>query len=88
MRGGYFAYLMRGLFNSGKNMRLSQSLKAGRKGPLPFSNSMSLGHGPRRRHLHHKATGRNHNKAPDGELGGPQNPQHGAVQSGAESAQP
>ena len=52
--GGFFAYFTRGLLSSGKNMRLSQSLKEGRGRPAALSDPVSLGHGTRRRHLHHQ----------------------------------
>ena len=62
-------------------MRLSKSWKEGRGRPAALSDPVSLGHGPRRCHLHHETPGCDDNEAPHGGFGGPQHPQHGAVEA-------
>ena len=67
-RNGYvvdFAYFTRRLRSSGKNMRLSQSLKAGGR-PAALPDPVPRGMGRDARHLHHKAPGRHDNQAPHG----------------------
>ena len=60
---------------------LVAELEGGTGRPAALSDPVSLGHGTRRRHLHHQPPGRNDNEAPDGGFGGPQHPQHGAVEA-------
>ena len=59
----------RGVFGGcsapGKNAFVAEP-EGGRRRSAAFSDSMSLGHETRRRHLHHQPPSRNDNEAPDG----------------------
>jgi hypothetical protein len=55
-------------------------LEGGEPAPVAFSDLEPLGHGTRRRHLHHKTTRRNDNETPDGGFSGVQHAQHGAME--------
>ncbi len=55
-------------------------LEGGEPAPATLSDHVPLGHGTRRRHLHHKAPRRDDDKAAHGGFGGAEHPQHGAVE--------
>ena len=80
MRGGCFAYFTRRWLQLREVFPRIEELEGGEPAPAALSDHVPLGHGPRRRQLHHKTPRRDDNQAPHGGFGGPQNPQHGAVE--------